>query len=441
MKEWTIHNSGTFSLETPKNWVSRQLPDGPLVMTDPSSSVTLTVEFAAPEFQAVTGESGRETLDELTASVVSPREAQNILQRWISRFSNVRPLTPPRQILGTNHMTCTADGLGRPETSLGRLKDFIQRSPHDSWRFWAIFDRGHTVLARSNGSVDAMQFLAPVLEAIISTLNILAEPSNKEKPFVQMVVELGREHVPPNEISAIDDETLNLGGMKIRINTLQQLYQQEPEKLTDNVRDFFDKLLVRSATESTSPEDWEHLSGKVMPVLLPEQLAERLNHDVIQQDWLTGIKIHYEIPGANMPITLKDIRRWGIDTEELENRASRNLLRATRNMQMNGGHYERYTLFNFTRTNAFNSSRILLPILYRNLREHLGNTFYIAIPDRDVLMAFATQDESVLDWMRNQVRLKFSHATHPLSDRLFLATPDGIAEVECHSTAGRQTAG
>jgi uncharacterized protein YtpQ (UPF0354 family) len=284
-----------------------------------------------------------------------------------------------------------------------------------------------------------MEFLAPVLEAIICSLEIHPAGTPAEKPFVEMVVELGRQHVAPDEISAIDEETLNLGGMKIRIDALQQQHQQQPDQLNANIHNFFEKLLVRNVAESANGgDDWENLRSQVLPVLLPAALADRLDSDVVQEDWLAGMKIHFEIPGGNVPIGHKDCRGWGIDAEELQERAMNNLLRATRNMQMNGGKYERYTLFNFTRTNAFNASRILLPILYRNLREHLGSTFYIAIPDRDVLLAFATQDDAVLDWMRNQVRLKYSHATHPLSDRLFLATPDGIAEVDCQASTGQQ---
>ncbi len=442
MKEWIFHNTASFTVEMPKPWSCREEPNGQLTITDPSSSVTLTLEIAGREFHVAGGSPQGNTNTSATLAEISPREAQAILQRWITRFPNVRPLTPPRQILGSNHMTCTAEGLARPETALGRIKDMIHRNTPDCWRFWAVFDGAKIVLARCVGTCAAMQFLAPVLEAMMCSLEIHPAAGRGEKPFVEMVVEIGRQHVPPEEISAIDDETLNLGGMKIRIDALQQQYQQQPDKIHDNVHNFFDKLLVRNVAESvTGDDDWQNLGRQVMPVLLPAAVADRLGSQVIQDDWLAGMKIHFEIPGANVPIGRDECRRWGIDAEELQQQAMNNLLRATRNMQMNGGKYERYTLFNFTRTNAFNSSRILLPILYRNLREHLGTTFYIAIPDRDVLLAFATDDDAVLDWMRNQVRLKYSHATHPLSQQLFLATPDGIAEVDCPASTGHQTTG
>ncbi len=442
MKEWIFHNTASFTVELPKPWICREEPNGQLTITDPSSSVNLTLAMAGPEVHVVGSSPGASTNTPATPGEVNPREAQAILQRWIGGFSNVRPLTPPRQILGSNHMTCTAEGLARPETALGRIKDMIHRNMPDCWRFWAVFDGEKIILARCVGACDAMEFLAPVLEAIMCSLEIHPAEGRAEKPFVEMVVELGRQHVPPEEISALDNETLNLGGMKIRIDTLQQQYQQQPDKIHDNVHSFFDKLLVRNAAESvTGNEDWENLGRQVMPVLLPAAVADRLAAQVIQEDWLAGMKIHFEIPGANVPIGHDECRRWGMDAEELQQQAMNNLLRATRNMQMNGGKYERYTLFNFTRTNAFNSSRILLPILYRNLREHLGTTFYIGIPDRDVLLAFATEDDAVLDWMRHQVQLKYSHAAHPLSPQLFLATPDGIAEVDCQASTGHQTTG
>ncbi len=442
MKEWILHHTASFTIEMPKPWTCREDANGQLTITDPSSSVAMTLQLAGPELHGAGGRPQANAATPESVSAINPREAQAILQRWITGFSNVRPLTPPRQILGSNHMTCTAEGLSRTETALGRIKDMIQRNMPDCWRFWAVFDGDKIVLARCVGTCEAMQFLAPVMEAIICSLEIHSADSRADKPFVEIVVELGRQHFSPEEISVIDNETLNVGGMKIRIDALQHQYQQQPDKLDDNVHHFFDKLLVRNAAESvTGNDNWENLGRQVMPVLLPAAVANRLDLQVVQEDWLAGMKIHFEIPGANVPISCADCRRWGIDAEELQQQAMNNLLRATRNMQMNGGKYERYTLFNFTRTNAFNSSRILLPILYRNLREHLGTTFYIAIPDRDVLLAFATEDEAVLDWMRNQVRLKYSHATHPLSQQLFLATPDGIAEVDCQASTGHQTTG
>jgi hypothetical protein len=76
-----------------------------------------------------------------------------------------------------------------------------------------------------------------------------------------------------------------------------------------------------------------------------------------------------------------------------------------------------------------NAARILLPELHRKLREHLGATFFAAIPTRGLLLAFSASDPDILARVRLQVAHDFHHApSHlALSPKLFLVTPDGIA--------------
>jgi hypothetical protein len=65
--------------------------------------------------------------------------------------------------------------------------------------------------------------------------------------------------------------------------------------------------------------------------------------------------------------------------------------------------------------------------LHRKLREHLGMTFYAALPSREFLLAFSTVREDVLVRVRQQIAADYSRAKEGLSQKIFLVTPDGIA--------------
>ena len=75
---------------------------------------------------------------------------------------------------------------------------------------------------------------------------------------------------------------------------------------------------------------------------------------------------------------------------------------------------------------GFDASRILLPTLHERLREHLGSPFVAGIPNRDILLCFRNDDETI-DRLRDQIKHDYQSMPHQVTDKLMLVTPDGIA--------------
>ena len=65
-------------------------------------------------------------------------------------------------------------------------------------------------------------------------------------------------------------------------------------------------------------------------------------------------------------------------------------------------------------------------LLVHFLREHLGQTFFAAIPTQEFLLAFSTTNDEILSKVRQQIAADYSRAKNPISPKLFLVTPDGI---------------
>ncbi len=429
MQGWKTITTESFSIQAPENWLADTRTNGELVLHDPSSSIAMVLKLREAPADAPARIAG-------FSDDVTPEEARTALRGLVKQFPEVRLSQPVKQVPGTAHMTCTTEGI----ISRGVLRKLLRRPQRlVDYRFWATLSQCRAVLISSHGGIEEMQFFRAVQDAIVASLRIATAAIGGQRPFIQMVVDLAREHLPPEQVSALDADTLNVGGVKIKVVSLREDYLKRPDKLAESVKDFFEKLLVRHPGDTSPAADWDEISLRVLPVIMPTTLAERLEGDVVKEEWLSGLTIFYEAPGRTAPITHTDLGLWEIDQETLHQHALENLLRATRNMSMTGGKYGQYTMFNFSGADANNAARILLPIVYKNLRQHLGNTFFIAIPDRASLTAFCTEDAATLNWLRRQVEVKFSQATHPLSDKLFLATPDGIAEVEIETAA--QTAG
>ena len=80
----------------------------------------------------------------------------------------------------------------------------------------------------------------------------------------------------------------------------------------------------------------------------------------------------------------------------------------------------------FQTMDGFDASRVLLPTLHERLREYLGSPFAAGIPNRDILLCFRNDDETV-DKLRQQIGNDYLHMPHQVTDTLLLVTPDGLA--------------
>ena len=118
---------------------------------------------------------------------------------------------------------------------------------------------------------------------------------------------------------------------------------------------------------------------------------------------------------------------WKVPSDDLHEQAMHNLIVHSHEHIMEGRKSEGYTMLGLANADRHNATRILLPELHRKLREHLGTTFYAAMPTREVLLAFSISDDDVLTRVRREIADDFLRTPEGLSPKLFLVTPDGIA--------------
>jgi uncharacterized protein YtpQ (UPF0354 family) len=424
MKGWRkIYGTG-FSLEVPKDFNGVLQEDNRLIIRDPAGSLQMTLELAAPERQAEGSDNQTAVADVPTPK--TPKQIQTFMRNWIGQFDSVVITEHPRRILGTRHVACTARGVERQGVCPGWLQIIWHKNTTTCWRFWAIFHAEKTILVTCRGSNLTLGFLKPIVDAMVAGIDIDSNSQTLKKPFIQAVVDLAREHVASKSICAIDEDTLSIGGMRIKVSPLQDAYSEQPDELAENVKRFFDELMVEHTDEQIHLDGWEGLRNKIFPILVPKTMAGSVTPNALSEEWINGLLICYQVHSSSTLVTSADCKSWHVDQETLHQYALGNLLRITRSLSMTGGTSNNYTLFSFPQDDALNSSRMLLAVVHRHLQPHLGKTFYMAVPDRDILLAFSAEDPATVTWLRRQVEIRYAQAAHPLSDKLFLITQDGI---------------
>jgi hypothetical protein len=333
----------------------------------------------------------------------------------------------PRLLAQTPHAIATAEGLERAVKGVPWYLRLFRRTPVMLWRFWAILNSHMLLLISSNGRPDAMEKRRLVLDRITASVHLPDRDILLGRHFTEMVVSLARSYFPQLPVAVIDDGHLQFGSQPVSLVGLHRRYLASPEDLPTQVRSFLAEM-EQELPAANDGDSWQEIRRNIYPVLLTELDAEGAA-DVQREEWVNGLSVGYIVDDKNgsRAVTTSDVKLWHADADSLHQQALRNLVGKSREQMMEMHNGEGYTMLLLSAPDRHNAARILLPEFHRVLREHLGATFYAAMPTREFLLAFATTDESVLKRVCRQIGADYSRAKRPLSAKLFVVTADGVA--------------
>ena len=174
--------------------------------------------------------------------------------------------------------------------------------------------------------------------------------------------------------------------------------------------------LLRAAEGSPDRElSFEELKGRVLPMILPENSA--VHDGVVSEQLVEGLRIGYAIDNDRTIayIPQAHFANWGVSEDELHDVAIENLIRRSEQMSAHAAQDEdgRISLIIFQTMDGYDASRVLLPTLHEKLREHLGSPFCAGIPNRDILLCFRNDEDTV-----GRLRRALSAATRSGARRL-----------------------
>lgn len=225
--------------------------------------------------------------------------------------------------------------------------------------------------------------------------------------------------------------SISVDGVFMNITDLFKMCNLDPDKSEEIILNYFFKLFNFEETSDIDITDFDSISKNIMPRIFSENHGSQ-----VFIPWVNKCVISFVVDFPEVCVSVNDkmLYDWGIfDAEELYSFALKNLWKKTQGIEFDiirindekANDSARACIIN--KLDAYDSSRILLPQIYNNLRQELGNEFYVGIPSRDVFFAISSNCPSITQRIAKRVREDSGTLPHPVSPELFLCVQDGIA--------------
>jgi hypothetical protein len=259
--------------------------------------------------------------------------------------------------------------------------------------------------------------------------------------FVARVIEIVRERFPLVKIAPAADEgfSLSVNGAVAPLENLYRVSILHPVEIKHHVERWAVELLRAAEGTPDQAAGYDDVKDRILPMVVRGPVgedgagaggADSPSGGVVSQPLVEGLMIAYAIDNDRTIayISRPRFEQWGISMEQLHHTAIENLIGRSESIAAHAAQDEsgRVNLILFQTMDGYDASRILLPTLHERLREHLGSPFAAGIPNRDILLCFRDDDETV-GRLKQQIADDYKRMPHQVTDQLLLVTPDGIA--------------
>jgi hypothetical protein len=223
---------------------------------------------------------------------------------------------------------------------------------------------------------------------------------------------------------------LLINGNVASLENLYRITLLRPEELTRHVERWTVEMLRAAEGTPDHTADFQELRERILPMVLSDRARDLNTATMITQPLVDRLMVAYAVDNDRTIayISRPQFDRWGIPVEDLHEVALANLVARSESINAHAAQDEQgeINLILFQTLDGYDASRILLPTLHDRLREHLGSPFAAGIPNRDILLCFRN-DEDTVERLEEQIKQDYRQMPHQVSDRLLLVTPDGIA--------------
>jgi hypothetical protein len=268
-------------------------------------------------------------------------------------------------------------------------------------------------------------------------------PEATRDQFSRQVIEIVRARFPLVKIARAEQNfSLKINGHIASLENLYRMSLLRPQDVKHHVERWAVELL--RAAEGTPDQDapFEQVKDRILPMIIQQTEAEaerdgRTEGDrdtdasaIVAESLVAGLQIAYAIDNdrtiSYIPQTV--FSRWKMSVDDLHDVAIANLVARSESISAHAAADEdgEVNLILFQTMDGFDASRILLPTLHDRLREHLGSPFAAGIPNRDILLCFRNDDETVAR-LKDKIGDDYRQMPHHVTEKLLLVTPDGLA--------------
>lgn len=223
--------------------------------------------------------------------------------------------------------------------------------------------------------------------------------------------------------------SLIFDGKSIDLTDLYRELGQKTEEPSLLIRRFVDALRGRLQL-AEMPLPFDMVQQRIFPRITPDDHLDDRPDLIATQPFVNDTSIVYviDLKGASTPVRAEQMIRWGVDADELDKLSRRNLAAAQPQLEIELFRTDDHPAALLSTGDGYDAARLLLEGLHPHLAPELGRDFLVAIPTRDVFLAFPAQPGKLIDRLRKQVEADFHKLPYPITNRLFLVTRDGVAD-------------
>jgi uncharacterized protein YtpQ (UPF0354 family) len=275
---------------------------------------------------------------------------------------------------------------------------------------------------------DEEHLWTPVFERMLSTFRIVRENEALfNRVVTRLLIKLQDKY--PEEGYKLEGHEIRGKDRAIPLGNLFARVKNAPEDWEQLADEFFQSCVsVLYSTLGREPLD--DVRDEIFPFIRSDSFGPEESR-LARNEWLADLSVAYviRIPSGFRYITEVDLERWNIELEDLHQLAITNLCRleTAAAMPQFGDESPRFAIV--VAGDNMEASRMLNPRLYDLFADKLGGPFIAAIPCRDALVVFPN-DRELRRHVQQIVRKDYETSAYPISDRLFLVTPDGTTLAE-----------
>ncbi|MBS0262772.1 MAG: DUF1444 family protein [Planctomycetes bacterium] len=411
---WLTHHGQNhwYTVAFPPGW-TLEMTEGTATLTAPEGGGTLTISAFWND----------ETPPQPLADFVN-------LNRIFPRRRKVQPL----KAVGDSDDCLGFQGQFAVEAHIPWWKRIFRKGLWKHFRIWGLRREPVHLIAFYLQGPRVDQEAETVAGMIVDSLQVSRHPAYPPDVFVRRVLDLARAKFPLLECASAPDFQIRLGDSKINLFNFYRSYVQAPDQFETIVLPALTTVVQVQewGTEQTEPE-LDSVARRIMPMLYPEEVWRQQFPQIVGRPWIGGLVVLYVIDESQAYWYIREdlVETWGITVDELHERALENLERYFEDQPMEfnvAGAEDGPRLLVPTRQDAYNTSRLLSEGFHRKMRGVLGGDFAVGTPSRDFFVAISLQSPEVIERVRRSVVHDFQTMDHPLSERLFLVTVDGVTE-------------
>ncbi|MEM8874274.1 MAG: DUF1444 family protein [Planctomycetota bacterium] len=249
--------------------------------------------------------------------------------------------------------------------------------------------------------------------------------------FAQDVVRRVRARFPLVQIGRAEQPfSLRVNGHVASLENLYRIAELQPDELQHQIERWAVELLRVGEGRPDHGDSFEAVADNIMPILLNGASEGKRVETLASQPLVADLHVGYVIDGdrtiAYIPQGM--LQKWEVTHERMHEQAIANLVGRSQNMSAHAMPDEdgELSLMLFQLMDGYDASRLLLPALHDRLREHLDSPFCAAVPNRDILLCFR-DDEQTVEKVRGQIKADYRTMPYHVSDAVLLVTADGVA--------------